>query len=81
MEKKETTEQMQQKEPGLRMRYIDDMFDIIEDLHTLQDVVETMIKVTEESNLGEEMLSGLNIINQSIGGIVSSVNSKLEKIE
>lgn len=74
-------DRMQNSEKSFRMKYIDDMSDIIEDLNALQDVVETIIKVSIEAKMGEETLSGLNIINQSLGGIVFTINSRLENIE
>lgn len=81
MEGKEIMDRMQNSEKSFRMKYIDDMSDIIEDLNALQDVVETIIKVSIEAKMGEETLSGLNIINQSLGGIVFTINSRLENIE
>lgn len=81
MEGKEIMDRMQNSEKSFRMKYIDDMSDIIEDLNALQDVVETIIKVSVEAKMGEETLSGLNIINQSLGGIVFTINSRLESME
>ena len=62
-----------------KRKYIEDMSDIIKDLFALHDVVGTFLEVSIRQGEDDEIISCLNIIDQSICGIVTAANRKIEK--
>lgn len=61
-----------------RIKYMEDMSDIIKDLFALHDVVGTFLDVSIRQGQDDEIISCLNIIDQSICGIVTAANRKIE---
>lgn len=68
-------------ENSYRKKYAEDMSEIIRDMSALQNVVDTLVKVSDELELGNEMESCLTIVKQSVDQIASSIKSKLQKAE
>lgn len=68
-------------ENSYRKKYMEDMSEIIRDMSALQNVVDTLVKVSDELDLGTEMESCLTIVKQSVDQVASSINSKLKKVE
>ena len=64
-----------------RRKYIEDMSDIIKDLFALHDVVGTFLDVSIRQGKDEEIISCLNIIDQSVCGIVTAANRKIGNYE
>lgn len=64
-----------------KRKYIEDVSDIIMDLFALHDVVGTFLDVSKRQGMDDELISCLNIIDQSICGIVTAANRKIANYE
>ena len=64
-----------------KRKYIEDVSDIIVDLFALHDVVGTFLDVSKRQGMDAELISCLNIIDQSICSIVTSANRKIANYE
>lgn len=72
---------MQETEKDYEQKYVEDILDIKMNLEALYVVVETLLNVAKQQEADYDLISCLNIIAQSINGVMVDVNKKVDSYD
>lgn len=81
MEGKEIMNDTEKIKERLRQKYMEDMSATFMDFRALHEIVATYSEVCKRREVDDEVMDCLRIINQSIDGMMHSLNNRMDRYE